>query len=133
MERIRLLLLELVVERLKASLRRLLFCAARAKLCLRTGEASRLRARSELTKLRASLTKALKVCLLRSEADALLLLRRGHSLIIGLLVNRAHGLSGSKILLPREVSRDEARAVAAKGARRLGVHQIGLFNALLLL
>ena len=133
LEGIRLLLLELVVEGLKASLRRLLLGLTGSELRLSTSEASRLSAGPELAKLRTSLTEALEVRLLRREADALLLASRGQRLIVGLLVDRVHGLSRAQSLLPREVCRNNARAVAAEGARRLGVHQVGTLRGLLLL
>ena len=133
LEGIRLLLLELVVEGLKASLRRLLLGLTGSELRLRTGKASRLRARSELTKLRARLTEALEVRLLRGKAHALLLLGGGHSLVVALLVDRGHSLSGAKFLLPGEVGRDKAGAISAERASRLRVHQARTLNALLLL
>jgi hypothetical protein len=124
LEGICLLLHELIVESLKSGLLRLLFDLTSAKLRLRTGKASLLRTRAELAKLRASLTEAGEVSLLRREADALLLLGGGYSLVISLLENRSHSLRRAKRLLAGKFCRHEARAVPAKRASRLRVDQV---------
>ena len=114
LERIRLLLEELVVERRLPRLLRLLLQRAGANLCLSTLKRSGLCARTQITELRALLKHQLVICLLLGKIDALLLLGRAKGLCIALTVERIDGVGKCEALLTSEIRRSNTCSIPTK-------------------
>ena len=130
MEGVAALLKELVVERLKTGLLRLLFSRARAQLGLRALKRRLLRGCAEAAKLLTSHKLALKIL----SRHALLASRRLDGLLIRLLVQGRDGLRCGEALLAHKLRALDAGSIAAKRASPDGISLLlGKLLALLLL